>query len=208
MSNLTEVSREIMPDKERSKDEILELFKKYDVPFNEDSIKLIELLETERRIKFVSKDNKTYVQKGEIIHKRGLFNRFFTLNQDFLLYIVKCKLNGTQRRVLDMIMAYMEKDNLSTITASEIANFTGIKQPHVCTSIKKLIECKIIFDYTDHTRKRKYGVNYNVNKNLGVKCRQTDEKYLQYHKDQMKTEERVDIPTRHERQAQLPFKEK
>ena len=170
------------------RDEIVRILRENNIEITPENIKALELIETERKMRLESKDGKYYIQKSEIIHKKGLYERFFTLNQDFLLYVIECKLNGTQRRILDVLMAYMENDNIARITQSNISKITGIKTANVSNAIKILLEKEIIFNYEKKGQEKRYGVNYYLNKNMGVKARQTDKEYLDYHKAQMKKE--------------------
>lgn len=182
------------------KTEIINILKTKGV--DENTIKAIELITTERKIRIETKDGKEYIQKGEVIHKRGLYENFCTINQNFFLYIVECKLTGTVRRVLDVMIAYMEKDNLANITAADIANISKISKGSISNAIKELIKYKIIFQESQYGREKKYKINYSINKNMAVKSRQTDKKYLDYHKVEMKAQERdmmlngMEIPMR------------
>lgn len=182
-------------DTNKQKEQILRLFEEKGIDLND-----FELILKEREIHLKSSDDKRYIKAGEIIHKRGLYQNFCTINQDFLLYIIECKITGTVRRVLDAMLAYMEKDNLANITAAGIAEITKITSSNVSRSIKELKEKKIIYQENINQINRKekrYKINYSINKNMAVKCRQTDKQYIEYHKKEMKEQaEGLEIPER------------
>lgn len=164
---------------------------------NENSADAVRVILTERQITLETKDGKSFIKKGDIIHKRGLYNHFCTINQDFFLYIVKCNLTGTENKILNLMLAYMEKDNLANITASHISEITKINKSHISRALKKLKEHKIIFQENIIGKEKRYKINYSINKNMAVKCRQTDKQYLDYHKKEMEEQsEGLEIPER------------
>lgn len=187
-------------EKKELKREIINILKTKGV--DENTIKAIELITTEKKIRIETKDGKEYIQKGEVIHKRGLYENFCTINQNFTKYVGQCNLSKNGYRVLMYMLSYMEKDNLVTLTAANIKNLSGINAGNISKAIKELKEKKIIYQENLNGREKIYKVNYSINKNMAVKSRQTDKQYLNYHKSEMKAQERdmvlngMEIPMR------------
>jgi len=95
-----------------------------------------------------------------IPYRRKINNkRWFIMFQDFLKQLVKDKgLKGQDYRVLIYLLSELDWDNWSHIPQRVISKETGIPQPEVAKSIKKLKE-KGIIQVVKDSRSNKYRIN-------------------------------------------------
>ena len=82
---------------------------------------------------------KNHLRQGKI------FNDFCVLNQEFLKYILSCKLTISEYKILMFLLSYMDMENKIIIDAEMIEYNLGINATHVNKYIKKLQEKKIIY---------------------------------------------------------------
>ena len=82
---------------------------------------------------------KNHLRQGKI------YDSFCILNQEFLKYILACKLTISEYKILMFLLSYMDKENKIIIDAEMIEYNVGINSTHVNKYIKKLQEKKIIY---------------------------------------------------------------
>jgi len=69
------------------------------------------------------------------------------------------RLTGTDLRVRDYMFCKVGMDNCVHVNQSEAAEYLGIARPHVCESIKKLIELEIVLEGPSEGKFRSYQIN-------------------------------------------------
>ncbi len=78
--------------------------------------------------------------------KQGkIYDSFCILNQEFLKYILACKLTISEYKILMFLLSYMDKENKVIIDAEMIEYNLGINSSNTNKYIKKLQEKKIIY---------------------------------------------------------------
>lgn len=82
---------------------------------------------------------KNHLKQGKI------YDSFCILNQEFLKYILSCKLTVSEYKILMFLLSYMDKENKIIIDAEMIQYNLGINSTHVNKYIKKLQDKKIIY---------------------------------------------------------------
>jgi len=82
---------------------------------------------------------KNHLKQGKI------YSDFCILNQEFLKYVISCKLTKNEYTILFFLLSYMDKENKIIIDAEMIEYNLGISKSHVNKYIKKLQIHKIIY---------------------------------------------------------------
>ena len=82
---------------------------------------------------------KNHLKQGKI------YDDFCILNQEFLKYIMSCKLTKNEYNILFFLLSYMDKENKIIIDAEMIEYNLGISSSNVNKYIKKLQNYKIIY---------------------------------------------------------------
>ncbi len=82
---------------------------------------------------------KNHLKQGKI------YDSFCILNQEFLKYILSCKLSISEYKILMFLLSYMDMDNKIIIDAEMIEYNLGIGSTNVNKYIKKLQDKKIIY---------------------------------------------------------------
>lgn len=82
---------------------------------------------------------KNHLKQGKI------YDSFCILNQEFLKYILSCKLSISEYKILMFLLSYMDKENKIIIDAQMIEYNLGIGSTNVNKYIKKLQDKKIIY---------------------------------------------------------------
>ena len=84
------------------------------------------------------------VQKNHL-RQGKLYDEFCVLNQEFLKYILTCKLTKTEYNILFFLLSYMDKQNKIIIDAEMIEYNLGISATNTNKYIKRLQSKKIIY---------------------------------------------------------------
>lgn len=88
---------------------------------------------------------KTIVLPENHLKQGKLYKDFCILNQEFLKYVISCKLTKTEYNILMFLLAYMDIDNKVIIDAEMIEYHLKIGASNVNKYITKLQEKKIIY---------------------------------------------------------------
>jgi len=82
---------------------------------------------------------KNHLKQGKI------YNDFCVLNQEFLKYVISCKLTKNEYLLLLFLLSYMDKENKIIIDSEMIEYNIGLNKTHVNKYVKKLQGHKIIY---------------------------------------------------------------
>ncbi len=82
---------------------------------------------------------KNHLKQGKV------YDDFCILNQEFLKYILSCKLTKNEYMILMFLLSYMDKENRIIVDAEMIEYNLGINSTNVNKYIKKLEDKKIIY---------------------------------------------------------------
>lgn len=119
-----------------------------------------------------------YVTAGIIKnnHLRNLYSDFCILNQEFLSYVVSCKLSALQLNMLILFMSEMNRENKILINNQILINKLGATEKTVIDSIKKLTDKKIIVRQKLGVARYEIQINYDIlNPLLAFKNKATKE---------------------------------
>lgn len=121
-------------------------------------------------------------------HMRNMYEDFFTLNQEFLSYVVSCNLTKTEYKMLFFMMAEMDMDNKVLVNNDYLIQKLNATKMTVINAIKKLVERKIIVRQKIGTQKYEIEVKYDMlNPLIGFKNK-ASKKNVTAHKNLMQQE--------------------
>lgn len=125
------------------------------------------LTETEKTRKIeveIPKNEAENVQAAllKVNHARGLYEDFFTLNQQFMLYVLSIGLVGKEWSVFVWFLARMDYGNKILINQELIANELKISQSQASKALKKLRDNKIILETKYNVAKYEVSFNYDI----------------------------------------------
>lgn len=110
----------------------------------------------------------------KINHSRGLYDDFFTLNQQFMLYVLSTGLKGREWEVFVWFLGHMDYGNKILINQEMIQSKLGLSQSQVSRALKKLRDNKIILETKYNTAKYEVSFNYDIlNPTAGFKGKAT-----------------------------------
>lgn len=95
-------------------------------------------------------------------HLRGLYNNYCIVNQDFLSYVISCKLTKTQYGLLLYIISRMDKENKVLLNNFILMKAVGGTEKTIINSIQKLTEKGIIVRQKFDVSKYEYQINYDI----------------------------------------------
>lgn len=106
----------------------------------------------------------------KVNHARGLYDDFFTLNQEFILYILSIGLKGKDWEVFMFLMAKMDYGNKILMNNQVIANALSMSKGQVSKAMTKLEDSKVVLKKKLYTARYEVSFNYDVlNFKLGFK---------------------------------------
>lgn len=147
--------------------------------------------ETERKVEIEIPENEAEnVTAGliKINHSRGLFNDFFTINQEFLMYVLSIGLSGKDWEVFVFLLARMEYGNKIMLNNQVLANAIGLSKGQVSKAMKKLEKSGVVLKKKIYTARYEISFNYDmINPNLGFKGK-VNKKNIENHKELIKKE--------------------
>lgn len=136
--------------------------------YSESKMKMVAT-ETSRKIEFeIPKEEVENVTAGliKITHQRGLYDEFFTLNQQFLKYVLTVGLKGKDWDVFIWLTSRMDYGNKILINQEYICKSLSasqkITQGQVSKALKKLRDNKIILETKYSRGKFEIGFNYDI----------------------------------------------
>lgn len=133
--------------------------------------------ETTRKIEVdIPKNEAENVQAAllKINHARGLYQDFFTINQEFLIYILSIGLVGKEWEVFIFFLARMDYGNKITMNNQVLAEALGLSKSQVSRAVTKLEINKIILKKKLYTARYEISFNYDIlNPQLGFKGKAT-----------------------------------
>lgn len=151
----------------------------------------IELEATERTLKLKLKKGEVHKIYQES-SKYKLFENFFTINQEVLLYCSRQKFSGTDFRILMVLLGTMEKYNSCKITQTGLVNYLKIPKQSVSRSLKKLKEKKLIIveknDFSEKENVVRMNMQFIINRDFAIKTSYKEEEYNKWHLGQAKKE--------------------
>jgi predicted transcriptional regulator len=106
-------------------------------------------IETERAVLITTVEKKIKGRRWAIMFQDGILGN-----------VIQLKLSGEDFRVLFCLLRYMDFENWVQITQKSIAEETGIHQPNVAKSLKRLHEVGII-DIAKRGNCNLYRINYD-----------------------------------------------
>jgi predicted transcriptional regulator len=121
--------------------------------------------ETTRKVEMeIPKNEAENVQASllKVNHARGLYEDFFTLNQQFMLYVLSIGLKGKEWEVFVWFLARMDYGNKILINQELIVNELNISQSQASKALRKLRENKIILETKYNVAKYEVSFNYDV----------------------------------------------
>ena len=95
-------------------------------------------------------------------HLRGLYTDYCILNQEFLKYVVSCKLTGIEGRMLFFLMSQMDKENKVLLNNKLLQKELKATEKTIINSINKLIDYKVILKQKIDVSKYEYELNYDI----------------------------------------------
>lgn len=95
-------------------------------------------------------------------HARGLYEDFFTLNQQFMLYVLSIGLRGKEWEVFVWFLARMDYGNKILINQEIIMKQLNLNQSQVSKALKKLRESKVILETKYNIAKYEVSFNYDI----------------------------------------------
>lgn len=130
--------------------------------------------------------SKVSISQRNLMRENKMFQRFFTINQDFLLYISKLKLNGNESRILFYLLGKMERDNIIILDNHLIAEDLEMLHTNVSRDLKSLSEKEIIIkkDRGNKRQGRGFEIRFNpifndfMNPSLGFKAQNNEDNVL------------------------------
>tara|TARA_B100000683_G_scaffold266785_1_gene299587 strand:+ start:296 stop:871 length:576 start_codon:yes stop_codon:yes gene_type:complete len=90
-------------------------------------------------------DYEAKLTKSNPLRQGKIYDDFCVLNQEFLKYILHCKLTKNEHQILLFLLSYMDKDNKIIIDAEMIEYHLKIGASNVNKYVKTLEEKKIIY---------------------------------------------------------------
>jgi hypothetical protein len=142
------------------------------------TIKLTQT-ETSKTVEFsIPNDEAENVTAGLIKnnHFKGLYTDYCILNQEFLKYVITCKLSGLQSNMLFLIISEMDKENKVLLNNDLFIKKLKASERSVITSMLKLIELKIVIKQKIDVQKYEYKINYDcINPQFAFKNKGTKE---------------------------------
>lgn len=147
----------------------------------------ITATEEKRTIEFEIPEEETKnVTAGliKINHQKGLYDEFFTLNQQFLSYVLKLGLSGKDWEVFVWLMSVMDYGNKILVNQDTIMRNTGLSQSQVSRALSKFRKNRIIVENKLDTAKYELGFNYDLilNPQMAFKGKATKEN-IKEHKE-------------------------
>ncbi|MCK0201401.1 hypothetical protein [Ornithobacterium rhinotracheale] len=159
--------------------------------YSKSKITLTKTQETQK-IEFDIPDNeRENVTAGliKVNHAKGLYDEFFTLNQQFLSYVLKCSgLKGREWEVFMWFMSVMDYGNRILVNQQILMRELSMTQAQVSKALKKLREKKIIIEKKENVAKYAVSFNYDLlNPQLAFKGK-LNKQNVQEHKKLIKME--------------------
>lgn len=127
--------------------------------------------ETSRKVEFeIPAEEVENVTAGliKIQHQKGLYDEFFTLNQQFLKYVLTIGLKGKDWDVFIWLTSKMDYGNKILVNQEFICESLNrtrsqkISQGQVSKALKKLRDNKVILETKYNTAKYEVGFNYDI----------------------------------------------
>lgn len=153
----------------------------------EPKIKAIKTIKLEGENEELEK-TRISINQRNFLKENQLYQRFFTINQDFLIYVSSLKLKGDEYKIFIYLLGRMHQNNAVILDNVRIAEDLNMRHEHVSRFIKNLAEKGIIIK-KDRGNKRQglgYFVMFNLennnflNPNLGFKAQNNQENVLSY----------------------------
>lgn len=114
-------------------------------------------------------------------HQRGLYDDFFTLNQDFLSYVLTIGLSGKDWEVFVFFMSVMDYGNKILMNQETVMRNTGLSQSQVSRALTKLKKNKVILEKKLNTAKYEISFNYDIiNPQMAFKGKATKERVKEH----------------------------
>lgn len=132
--------------------------------FSKSKTKIIAT-ETERKIEFeIPENERENVTAGliKINHQKGLYDEFFTLNQQFLSYVLTLDFTKKDWEIFIWLMSVMDYGNKILLNQDLIIKYTGISQSQVSKTLSKLRKHRIIIENKLDVGKYEVGFNYDI----------------------------------------------
>lgn len=121
-------------------------------------------------------------------HLRGMYHHYCILNQEFLDYVVSCKLTAVQSRMLFFLMAGMDKENRVLLNNSILMKELKATEKSIIDATKRLVSLKIIVRQKVGTSRYEYQIqNDMLNPQLAFKNK-ADKENVRKHKALIKQE--------------------
>ncbi len=133
----------------------------------------ITATETTRKVEFDIPNNEVENLKPMLIkknHAKGLYDDFFTINQQFLSYVLSIGLSGKDWEVFIWFMSIMDYGNKILMNQETVVKNTGLSQSQVSRALTKLKNNKVILEKKLNVGKYEISFNYDIiNPQMGFK---------------------------------------
>jgi len=147
--------------------------------FHSKSTVKVTATETTRKVEFdIPKKESQDVTAGLLKnnHLRGLYSNYCILNQEFLTYVVSCKLTSIQCRMLFFLISEMDKDNKVLMNNDLLMKKLSGSKKTIIEATKKLQDLKIIVRQKLDVHKYEYEIIYDMlNPQLAFKNKSSKE---------------------------------
>ena len=121
--------------------------------------------ETTKKVEFEVPNNEQKDVTAGLLknnHLRGMYTNYCILNQDFLLYVISCRLTSIQSRMLFLLMANMDKENKVLINNQILIKELKSSEKSIIEATKKLEQHKIIVRQKLGVSKYEYEIRYDM----------------------------------------------
>jgi hypothetical protein len=152
--------------------------------FESKSTMKVTATETSRRVEFeIPQEEQENVTAGLLKnnHLRGLYDDYCILNQEFLSYVVSCKLTGIQSRMLFFLMSEMDKENKILLNNDLLIKEIGGTKKSIIDATARLENLKIIVRQKLGTARYEYQIRYDmINPQMAFKNKSSRENVQQH----------------------------
>lgn len=152
--------------------------------FESKSTMKVTATETSRKVEFEIPENEQGSVTAGLLknnHLRGLYDDYCILNQEFLSYVVSCKLTAIQSRMLFFLMAGMDKENKVLLNNQILIKEIGGTEKSIISSVQTLEKYKIIVREKLGTARYEYQIRYDmINPQMAFKNKSSRENVTQH----------------------------
>jgi hypothetical protein len=125
----------------------------------------ITATETSRKLEFeIPNEEADNITAGVIKnnHLRGMYHHYCILNQEFLDYVVSCKLTAVQSRMLFFLMAGMDKENRVLLNNEILVKELKATEKSIIDATKRLESLRIIIRQKLGTGRYEYQIQNDM----------------------------------------------